>query len=74
MKKNNKIQKTVIIVGYQCNNRCQYKKHCFGIHKGYLEKVGNKEFSPIKENFVIQETNDFYHPIREIKFNGNLLK
>jgi len=47
-------------------NQCQYKKYCLGIHNGYLEKLGSKEFSPIKENLFIQETGDFYHPIKGI--------
>ena len=50
-------------------NQCQYRKYCLGIHKGYLKKIGDKEFRPIKENFIIQATNDFYHPIREVKSN-----
>jgi MoaA/NifB/PqqE/SkfB family radical SAM enzyme len=47
--------------------QCNYKKHCLGIHKGYLEKMGDKEFGPIKEEIKIKKKADFYHPIIEIK-------
>lgn len=46
--------------------QCQYKKHCLGIHKGYLEKIESKEFRPIKEKFIIKSTSDFYHPISQV--------
>lgn len=46
--------------------QCQYKKYCLGIHKGYLEKLGGKEFNPIKDELLIQKTGDFYHPIKGV--------
>jgi len=44
-------------------NQCRYKKYCLGIHKDYPNKAKSGEFKPVKENFIIKETNDFYHPI-----------
>ena len=46
--------------------QCQYKKYCLGIHKGYLEKMGTQEFKPIKEDFIIQKTNNFHCPILQV--------
>ena len=49
--------------------QCRYKEYCLGIHKGYLEKIGDKEFKPIKRNLFIKKTNDFYHPIAQVNKN-----
>ena len=46
--------------------QCQYKQYCLGIHKGYLKKIGSKEFKPIQGKFVIQPSNNFYHPIDKV--------
>ncbi len=46
--------------------KCLYKNYCLGIHKDYLEKVGPKEFRPVKEKYVIKETGDKYHPIQDV--------
>jgi MoaA/NifB/PqqE/SkfB family radical SAM enzyme len=46
MKKNNRIKKTVIIVGYQCNNRCQF---CIDANKRDLV---NKTTSQIKREMI----------------------
>lgn len=46
--------------------QCKYKKHCLGIHKGYLKKMGTREFKPIKEDFIIKSTSDFCHPISQV--------
>ena len=45
---------------------CLYKKYCLGIHKEYLKKVGGEEFQPIKNKYLIKETNNFYHPIQDV--------
>jgi len=45
---------------------CLYEKYCLGIHKDYIEKVGVKEFKPIKKKYIIKETGDFYHPIKDV--------
>lgn len=50
-----------------CKN-CLYKKYCLGIHKDYLEKVGGKEFKPIKEKYIIKERDDPYCPIQDVLF------
>jgi len=47
-------------------NQCKYKKYCLGIHKDYLNKVKGKEFKPIKDDLIIEETGDFYHPIIKV--------
>ncbi len=49
----------------KCKN-CLYKKYCLGIHKDYLKKIGGKEFQPIKNKYLIEETNSFYHPIQNV--------
>ena len=46
--------------------QCKYKKYCLGIHKDYLEKIGSREFRPVKENFIIKSTSDFYRPIIQV--------
>lgn len=48
--------------------QCQYKKYCLGIHKDYLDKIKSGEFRPIKikSDFIIEEANDFYHPIIKV--------
>lgn len=45
---------------------CFYQKYCLGIHKDYLEKIGQKEFKPIRNKYLIKETNNFYHPIQDV--------
>lgn len=45
---------------------CLYKKCCLGIHKDYIEKIGAKEFKPVKKKYIIKETGDFYHPIKDV--------
>jgi len=49
----------------KCKN-CLYKKYCLGIHKEYIKKVGVKEFKPIKKKYIIKETGDSYHPIKDV--------
>ena len=46
MKENNKIKKTVIIVGYRCNNRCQF---CNDANK---RELPNKTTGQIKEEMI----------------------
>ena len=45
---------------------CRYKKYCLGVHKGYLEHMGAKEFAPIKKRLKIEETGDIYRPIGRV--------
>ena len=45
-----------------CND-CLYKKYCLGIHFGYLDFFGKKEFKPIKKNIKLKLSNNFHHPI-----------
>jgi len=47
-------------------SQCLYKKYCLGIHHGYLEKVGPREFRAIKNNFKIKSSKNFYRPIIDI--------
>lgn len=49
-------------------SQCRYMKYCLGVHKGYLDRKGNKEFQPIKKKIEIKERADFYHPITETKW------
>jgi len=49
----------------ECKN-CLYKKYCLGIHKDYIEKIGAKEFKPIKKKYIIKETGNSYHPIKNV--------
>ena len=46
MKENNKIKKTVIIIGYQCNNQCQF---CIDANK---RELINKTTAQIKEEMI----------------------
>jgi len=45
---------------------CNYKKHCLGIHKGYLEYIGAKEFTPVKKHLEVEKTGDTYRPIGRV--------
>lgn len=47
--------------------RCNLKKLCLGLHKGYLKYIGLAEFKPVINNFNIQESNIWQHPIEKIK-------
>ncbi|MFH1671259.1 MAG: radical SAM protein, partial [Candidatus Portnoybacteria bacterium] len=49
--------------------QCRYKKYCLGIHRDYPDKTRNNEFKPIKEEYIIEESGDFYHPIIGISKN-----
>ena len=51
--------------------QCQYKKYCLGIHKDYPNKIKSKEFKSIESNFIVKETNDFYHPIIKVTKNND---
>ena len=42
---------------------CQYKKYCLGIHRDYPNKIKSGEFNPVKKDYLIRESNDFYHPV-----------
>jgi len=46
--------------------KCRYRKYCLGIHRDYLELVGDKEFQPIKKKINIEAQDFFYHPITKI--------
>jgi len=45
---------------------CRYQKYCLGIHRDYPNKIKSGEFKPIEKDYLIEETGDFYHPIRGI--------
>lgn len=49
--------------------KCNLKKLCLGVHKGYLRYVGSDEFRAVidNDNFSIQEGNNWQHPIEKIK-------
>jgi len=47
--------------------RCLYKEHCLGIHEGYLETVGAKEFKPLDLKFKLKLSDNFHRPILDIK-------
>jgi len=46
-------------------DRCNYKKYCLGIHRGYPDKT-EKEFRPIRDKISIEESDNFYHPIIKV--------
>lgn len=48
-------------------NKCKYKKYCLGIQKCYLNFIGKEDFSPIKEDFKIDFSGNFYRPIDKIE-------
>jgi MoaA/NifB/PqqE/SkfB family radical SAM enzyme len=45
---------------------CQAKKHCSGIHKGYLKAVGDKEFSSVKNKIKLKKINNPFNPLKEM--------
>ena len=47
--------------------KCLYKKHCLGIHKEYLEVIGGKEFKPLNLKLKLKLSDNFHHPIIDIK-------
>ncbi len=47
-------------------DKCSYKKYCCGIHKDYLEIVGNKEFRPPKTGLNLRLEDNPCHPITDI--------
>ena len=48
--------------------KCALKKHCLGIHKGYLKYVKKPEIQPwlSLEGIKIEETGNFYKPINSV--------
>ncbi len=45
-------------------DECLYKEYCLGIHHGYHELIGIKEFQPIKKKMKLEiNDNHYYHPI-----------
>lgn len=50
-------------------NSCPYKKHCLGIHKMYLEYMGEKEIKPIKEKIFLKLNKNFHEPIKSVSIN-----
>jgi len=47
--------------------KCLYKKYCLGIHEGYLEMIGSKEFKPLDSKFKLKISDNFHHPILDVK-------
>jgi len=47
--------------------KCLYKQYCLGIHKEYLEVVGAKEFKPLNLKLKLKLSDNFHHPILDIK-------
>lgn len=52
--------------GKSCRS-CKLKKFCLGIHKGYIEHFGTKEFRPPAGKISIGETGSWYHPIESVR-------
>lgn len=47
--------------------KCKFKKYCLGIHKGYLENIGEDEFRPINKKIKIIEGENFqFYPIKKV--------
>lgn len=47
-------------------SKCCYKNLCLGIQKTYLEHVDSRSFKPIKRKIKIEESGDFYKPVKKI--------
>lgn len=47
--------------------KCNLKKWCLGVHKGYLKFIGNLEFKPVVDKITIKESGNWHHPIQEVK-------
>lgn len=50
--------------------KCNYKHLCLGIHKGYLENISKKDFSPIQEKIDMELTGDIYRPIHRVAIDS----
>jgi MoaA/NifB/PqqE/SkfB family radical SAM enzyme len=48
---------------------CLYKKYCLGVHKMYLEYVGEEEIKPIKKKIYLELNKNFHQPIRSVSIN-----
>ena len=51
----------------ECCTKCILIKHCLGIHKGYLKAFGSSEFKPYKKFDKIKISDNWHHPILELK-------
>jgi len=45
---------------------CYLKELCLGVHKGYLEYIGDEEFKPVKRKLSIKKSTNWHHPIIKI--------
>ncbi len=46
---------------------CLCKEYCLGIHYGYREFIGEKEFNPIKKELKMKiDYDNYYHPILDV--------
>lgn len=50
----------------QCES-CTMREFCQGIHKGYIQALGNKEFKPIKDRLEVIRGNSWANPIIAVK-------
>jgi len=46
--------------------KCPYKSYCCGVHKDYLEIIGDKEFQPPKTSLQFEFSQNKHHPIINI--------
>jgi His-Xaa-Ser system radical SAM maturase HxsC len=44
---------------------CWCRRYCLGVHRGYLKRFGDSEFSP-PQRLVIKNSNDHHHPIADV--------
>ena len=49
--------------------KCQYKKLCLGIHKGYLKNISQKDFSPIRRKVELKTSGIIYRPIESVRLD-----
>ncbi|PIP18824.1 MAG: hypothetical protein COT38_05500 [Candidatus Omnitrophica bacterium CG08_land_8_20_14_0_20_41_16] len=58
------LSKDEILFPPQCKI-CWYRKYCLGVHKRYLKRIGDSEFSP-PQRLIIKNSNDPHHPIVDV--------
>ncbi len=46
--------------------KCPYKSYCCGVHRDYLEIIGDKEFQPPKTSLQFEFSQNRHHPIINI--------
>jgi MoaA/NifB/PqqE/SkfB family radical SAM enzyme len=60
------IEKDEIIFPGKCSG-CAVRESCLGIHRNYFELFGDKELKPIEESVLLVKSDNYHHPIIDVK-------